>query len=94
MGGEDDYRALGDVPDILNEVDASLLEAPDDPLVMHDGMTNVKRCAVNLQSEVHNLDRIRDAGTKAARRGEKDFLHCLIVRPNRSRASDSRKNPT
>ena len=66
------------VGEFLNKDHAPLLEALDDPLVVNDRVADVQGRPVNLESEIDDLNGIRYAGTKAARRGEQNLLHCLL----------------
>ena len=77
---EHDDGALGNLGLLVDEDRALALEIADHVRVVHDLLSNVDRGPVRLKGAFDGLDGAFDAGTVAARGGEKDLGgHDLIV---------------
>jgi hypothetical protein len=76
---EDDDRALGDFFNLFDKHDATILERPDNVLIVDDRMANVKRRAMHFESQVDNLNGVGHPGTKAPGRGQEYLVHVARI---------------
>ena len=75
MGAKNNRRPNRNVFDLFDEDHALAFEVLDDPFVMNNRMADVEWSAVDFESEINDLDCIRDTGTKSARGSKENSIH-------------------
>ncbi len=76
--GEDHRRAVGHLVELVDEHRTACAQFTHHVLVVHDLVSHVDRCAVEIERALDDLDRSVHSGAKAARLCKKGF-HALCV---------------
>jgi hypothetical protein len=72
MSAEDDGTTLRHIAQLLYKNDSALFKAPDNMLVMHNRMPNVKWRSMSPNRQIDNFNGVGNSGTKAPWGCEKD----------------------
>ena len=79
MRAEDGARALRHLVQFLDEDGAGIPQLVDHVLVVDDLLAHVDRRTVEIESDLHHIDRPDDTGAETARLQQKDLLVHAVV---------------
>jgi hypothetical protein len=77
VGRENDRGAKRDIGNVLDKDYALIFKTLDHPFVVDDGMADIKRRSVDLESKADDLNGKSHPGTKSARGGQDDLFQDL-----------------